>query len=178
MFKNFLRKQIKSVLSEPVDIDITVCDYAKPYITYPKYQHLGDAGMDVRAMLTNVGAAETDKDGQKFVVLKKGTNMLIPTGLKISSMPIGIECQVRARSGNALKYQVHLSNGIGTVDSCYKDEVGIIIENSGKKDFIIRDGDRLAQLVFARYVRANLKFVSNVDTTNNRGGGFGHSGKN
>jgi dUTP pyrophosphatase len=131
----------------------------------PSYETAGSAGMDLKAYLP---------DGQP-VILSPGARAIVPTGLRIE-LPPGFEAQVRARSGLAAKFGISLVNGIGTIDSDYRGEIGVILINLGEQDFTIRDGDRIAQLVIARYVRADLEIAGALADTERGAGGFGSTG--
>ena len=129
----------------------------------PKYETSGAAGMDLRAKLHG------------SVILKPGQRSLIPTGLYIE-LPAGYEAQLRARSGLAAKYGVGLVNGIGTIDSDYRGEIKVCLINWGEEPFAINDGDRIAQMVIAKYERADLVVVEKLTDTIRGKGGFGHTG--
>ncbi|WP_427338706.1 dUTP diphosphatase [Caloranaerobacter sp. DY30410] len=129
----------------------------------PDYKTKGASGIDLFANI--------DKD----VVLKPMERLLIPTGIYLS-IPEGYEGQIRARSGLALKYGIGLANGIGTVDSDYRGEIKVILINFGDKEFVIKPGDRIAQLVFVKYEKAEFKEVEVLDDTERGSGGFGHTG--
>lgn len=129
----------------------------------PDYETDGSAGMDLRAHL------------EAPVVLKPLQRALIPTGLFLS-IPKGFEVQVRARSGLAIKNGISLVNGIGTIDSDYRGEVKIILINLGNEDFTIYNGDRIAQMVLAKYERVEFQVVEDLDETHRGKGGFGHTG--
>lgn len=109
------------------------------------------------------------------VTLLPGQIRLIPSGIAIS-IPSGYEVQVRPRSGLALKHGIGMVNAPGTIDSDYRGEIGIILINWGEAPFVIRMGDRIAQLVFSKVYRAELEPVENLDETSRGDGGFGHSG--
>ena len=132
----------------------------------PAYETAGSAGMDLRAAL---GEGET-------VVLEPGQRKLIPTGLKIALEP-GYEAQVRPRSGLALKHGISAPNSPGTIDSDYRGEVGVILINLGELPFEIKRGDRIAQMVIARYEQAQMIEVEAVDETARGAGGFGSTGR-
>lgn len=132
--------------------------------TLPKYETEGAAGMDISANL--------DKD----IVLMPGERKLIPTGLYVE-IPNGYEIQIRARSGLAIKFGITLVNGIGTIDSDYRGEIKVPIINLGHEDFIIKDKDRIAQMVVARYEKINWVEVSKLEETKRSQGGFGHTGR-
>ncbi len=110
------------------------------------------------------------------VVLKPGETALIPTGFAIA-VPEGYEAQVRPRSGLAFKHQIGILNSPGTIDSDYRGEVRVILTNFGKVDFIVRRGERIAQLVITPYTRAVWEERESLDDTRRGGGGFGHTGR-
>lgn len=130
----------------------------------PAYATPGSAGMDVRAYLP---------DGP--IVLKPMERALIPTGLYMQ-LPQGYECQIRPRSGLAIKHGISLVNTPGTVDSDYRGEIGVIMINLGSEDFTVNDGERICQMVIARYDRVEWEQVERIDETVRGDGGFGHSG--
>jgi dUTP pyrophosphatase len=107
--------------------------------------------------------------------LEPGAIVLVPTGLALA-IPPGYEGQVRARSGLALKHGIAVLNGPGTIDSDYRGPLGIILGNLGKAPFTIRDGDRIAQIVFARVPSAEMVEVTELPPTGRGAGGFGHTG--
>ncbi|MCI6610320.1 MAG: dUTP diphosphatase [Ezakiella sp.] len=129
----------------------------------PEYQTAGSAGIDVRAFI------------KKDIVLKSGERKLIPTGLYFE-IPEGYEIQVRARSGLALKYGISLVNGIGTIDSDYRGELGVILINLGEEDFIIKNGDRIAQIVLSKYETIEFAEFETLSKTDRGESGFGSSG--
>ena len=122
------------------------------------------AGLDLRANLDT------------SITLLPMERRLIPTGLRIA-LPQGYEAQVRPRSGLALKHGITLLNTPGTIDADYRGEIGVILVNLSTEPFTIADGDRIAQLVIARYEQAEWTEVSSLDVTERGEGGFGHSGK-
>ena len=130
----------------------------------PAYETDGSAGMDLRANL------------EMSVVLKPLERKLIPTGLFIE-LPLGVEAQVRPRSGLALKKGITVLNSPGTVDADYRGEVGVILINLSSEDFEITDGERIAQLVIARHERASWEEVDVLSDTTRGEGGFGSTGK-
>jgi len=133
----------------------------------PEYQTEGSAGVDLRANI----------EGKLIVMPKKVYQ--IPTGIFIE-MPLGIEAQIRARSGLALKHGLSLVNGIGTIDPDYRGEIKIILINLLDRPYQLEPGERIAQMVFAEYVKADFSEVTSIEEleTSERGdGGFGHSGK-
>ena len=138
----------------------------KSHHPLPSYKTEGSCGMDLRA---NLEEAKT---------LKPLERAMIPTGL-FFEIPKGIEGQVRARSGLSLKKGITLINGIGTIDSDYRGELGILVVNLSDEAVTIEDGDRIAQMVFMAYEVAHWVQVENLDelSETERGeGGFGHTG--
>lgn len=129
----------------------------------PTYQTQGAAGMDLCA---NINEA---------IIIKKGKIKLIPTGLFIA-LPLGYEAQIRSRSGMTLKHGVVVANGVGTIDCDYRGEIQVILINLGEKDYTIRPGERIAQMVINEYTRAVFEEVEVLDDTDRGEGGFGHSG--
>lgn len=130
----------------------------------PSYQTEGAAGMDVRAWLA---------DGS--ISLKPLERILVQTGLNLQ-IPEGFEIQVRPRSGLAAKQGITLLNAPGTIDSDYRGELKIILVNLSNEVQEIHDGDRIAQLVLAKYETIHWKKSDVLDATNRAGGGFGHTG--
>lgn len=130
----------------------------------PTYETHGAAGMDVRAYLP---------DGP--VTLKPLERALLPTGLYMQ-LPEGYECQIRPRSGLALKYGLTIVNSPGTVDCDYRGEVKIILMNAGSEDFTVNDGERICQMVIKEYTRVTWEPVERLDRTEREDGSFGHSG--
>lgn len=120
--------------------------------------------MDVRAFLP---------EGPR--TLAPGERMLIPTGL-FMQLPSGYECQVRPRSGLALRHGITILNSPGTIDADYRGEVGIIVINLGQEPFTVSDGDRIAQLVIKKYEKIGWEEVERLDRTSREDGGFGHTG--
>ena len=131
----------------------------------PLYMTPHAAGMDLCAAL---------EEGE--VVLGPGQWRLIPTGIAIA-LPEGYEAQVRPRSGLALQHGVTLLNTPGTIDADYRGEVGCIVINLGREPFIIKDGDRIAQLVVHQVCRAELEVVEELPASSRGAGGFGHTGR-
>ena len=130
----------------------------------PEYATEGSAGADLRAYLP---------DGP--VTLKPGERRLIPTGLFVE-LPQGMEAQVRARSGLAIKHGIGLVNGVGTVDSDYRGEWNVPMINWGSEAYTINNGDRIAQVVFSLYIQAEFEAAEKLDETERGSGGFGHTG--
>ena len=132
----------------------------------PAYETHGSAGLDLRAAIP---------DGETLVLKPLG-RALVPTGLKIA-VPQGYEVQVRPRSGLALKFGITCLNSPGTVDSDYRGEVGVILVNLGSEDFVIRRGDRIAQMVVAQHARIVWDVRETLETTIRGEGGFGSTGR-
>ncbi|MGE5457143.1 MAG: dUTP diphosphatase [Methanococcaceae archaeon] len=133
-------------------------------VPLPAYATVGSAGMDVRA------AVEED------LILAKGEIKLVPTNL-MAEIPEGFELQVRPRSGLAIKHGIGLLNSPGTIDSDYRGEIGIIMFNFGQAEFVIKRGDRIAQLVLARVFRAEISELQDLQDTDRGNGGFGSTGR-
>ena len=131
--------------------------------TLPAYETKASAGLDVRANL----------DGP--IVLKPLERTLVKTGLFLE-IPEGFECQVRSRSGLALKKGISVLNAPGTIDADYRGEVGVILINLSNETFVIEDGERIAQLVFASVEQANWVNVKELSSTERGEGGFGSTG--
>ncbi len=129
----------------------------------PSYETEGSAGADLRAYLAEP------------VTLMPGERKLIPTGLFVE-LPPGVEAQVRARSGLSIKHGIGLVNGVGTVDSDYRGEWNVPVINFGDQPYTIHDGDRIAQVVFSSYLKAEFKVSEEIDETERGSGGFGHTG--
>ena len=132
----------------------------------PAYETKNSAGMDLRAYLP---------DGP--VILQPMQRALIPTGLYIE-IPEGYEGQVRPRSGLAIKYGITVLNTPGTIDADYRGELKQILINLSDQPFVINNGDRIAQIVFARCEQAEMVEVEELSETERGVGGFGHTGKN
>ena len=129
----------------------------------PEYATSMSAGFDLRANL------------EESVTLKAGDRMLIGTGLFIALEP-GSEAQVRPRSGLALKKGITVLNAPGTVDADYRGEIGVILYNASKEDFVIEPGERIAQMVIAKYEQITWEQVEVLDETERGSGGYGHTG--
>ena len=132
----------------------------------PAYETGGSAGMDLRAAVPEAAP----------VSLEPGARALVPTGLRIALEP-GFEAQVRPRSGLALKHGLTCLNSPGTIDSDYRGEVGVILINHGQEAFVIRRGERIAQMVIARHEQAAMVEVEALDETARGAGGFGSTGR-
>lgn len=129
----------------------------------PQYATALSAGMDLRANIDTP------------ILLKPMQRKLVPTGLYIA-LPEGFEAQIRPRSGLALKKGITLLNTPGTIDADYRGEIGVIVVNLSEEDFIIEDGERIAQMVIARYEKAEWEEVEVLGETERGDGGFGHTG--
>jgi dUTP pyrophosphatase len=129
----------------------------------PHYATAHSAGMDLRA---NLDAP---------IILAPGERALIPTGLYLE-LPEGTEAQVRPRSGLAFKHGVTVLNSPGTIDADYRGEVGVLLINHGQEPFTVNDGERVAQLVVASYVRVSLAESADLRASERGAGGFGHTG--
>lgn len=130
----------------------------------PGYMTPHSAGMDLYAELL------------EDLVLKPGMRALVPTGIAIA-LPDGYEAQIRPRSGLALRHGIGLVNAPGTIDPDYRGEIGVIVINHGSEPFVIRNGERIAQMVIAPFVRLPLKEVTDLEETERGDGGFGHTGR-
>lgn len=129
----------------------------------PKYETLASAGMDLKANLTGP------------VLLKSLDRAIIKTGLFIE-LPLGFEAQVRPRSGLAIKKGITVLNSPGTIDADYRGEIGVILVNLSSEDFVIENGERIAQLIIAKHERAVWLHVSELSETARGAGGFGSTG--
>ncbi len=129
----------------------------------PNYETEASAGMDVRANIIEP------------IILKSLERALIKTGLFLE-LPVGFECQVRPRSGLALKKGITVLNSPGTIDADYRGEVGVILINLSSEEFIIEDGERIAQLVFAKVEQAKWEQTVLLTETERGAGGFGSTG--
>lgn len=145
-------------------IAITRLSAATNDVPLPAYATDGSAGMDIRA------AVEAD------MTAAPGETVLVPTGFAIA-VPPGYEAQVRPRSGLAIKHGIGILNSPGTIDSDYRGEVRIILSNFGKEPFVIRRGERIAQMVIAPFVRAEWEEQGSLEDTQRGAGGFGHTGR-
>ena len=130
----------------------------------PSYETEGSAGADLRAWLP-----------EGPVTLQPGERRLIPTGLFVE-LPPGIEAQIRARSGLSIKHGITMINGVGTVDSDYRGEWNVPLVNLGQEAYTIQDGDRIAQMILARYEQADFCMTEEINETERGAGGFGSTG--
>ena len=129
----------------------------------PAYATPQSAGMDLRANLSEP------------LTLHPMERRLIPTGLHIA-LPEGYEAQVRPRSGLALKHGLTVLNTPGTIDADYRGEIGVVLINLSQEDFVINDGERIAQMVIAHHEQGDLVVVEELDQTERGEGGYGHTG--
>jgi|SRR6185312_9173724 len=130
----------------------------------PQYATEASAGFDVRANIDSP------------MVLKPLQRLLVPTGLFIE-LPVGAEAQVRPRSGLAFKNGITVLNSPGTIDADYRGEIKVILVNLSQEDFVINDGERIAQVVIAKHEQAEWIEVEQLMETQRGEGGFGHTGK-
>lgn len=129
----------------------------------PEYATPQSAGMDLRAYLSEP------------VTIAPLGRVLIPTGLRMA-LPAGYECQLRPRSGLALKHGITLLNTPGTVDADYRGEIGVILVNLSAEPFVVNNGERICQMVIAPYCQVDIEEVSSLEETERGEGGFGHTG--
>ena len=129
----------------------------------PNYETLASAGMDLRAFIA------------EEITLKPMERAIVKTGLYIA-LPVGTEAQVRPRSGLAAKKGITVLNTPGTIDADYRGEIGVILVNLSQEDFVIKNGDRIAQMVIAKHERASWEEVENLFETERGAGGFGSTG--
>lgn len=136
----------------------------KSHHALPAYSTFEAAGMDVRAYLP-----------KGPVTLRPGDRALIPTGLYMQ-LPEGYECQIRPRSGLSLNYGLSIANSPGTIDADYRGEIGVILINFGREDFVVNDGERICQMVVKRYSHVEWEETDRLDRTRREDGAFGHTG--
>lgn len=129
----------------------------------PEYKTSGSSGVDLTANIDSP------------IIMNPMDRFLVPTGISIE-VPQGYEAQVRGRSGLAINHGISLANGVGTIDSDYRGEVKVILINLGSDSFTINSGDRIAQLVLAKYEKIEFDLVEELDETTRGAGGFGHTG--
>ena len=135
-----------------------------PSVKLPEYKTDGASGMDLLAFI------------EKPISIKSKTSSLIPTGLSVAFSK-NYEIQIRPRSGLAAKYSISILNTPGTIDSDYRGEIKVIIYNHGNTDFIINNGDRIAQMVLSPVIKMELEEANNLPETIRGEGGFGSTGK-
>jgi dUTP pyrophosphatase len=152
-------------MSVPVVVDVRQLPHAEG-LALPAYQSADAAGLDLLAAIPHDAPLD----------LAPGTYAMIPTGLVIA-LPSGFEAQVRPRSGLAAKHGVTVLNSPGTVDADYRGEVNVLLINHGKDTFTIRRGERIAQMVIAPVVQAQLAAATSIAPTARGSGGFGSTGR-
>lgn len=152
-------------MSSSVEIDIRQLPHAEG-LPLPAYQTAFAAGLDLLAAVPE----------NQPMTLAPGKYVLVPTGLTIA-LPEGYEAQIRPRSGLAAKHGVTVLNAPGTVDADYRGEIGVILINHGDAPFVVRRGERLAQMVIAAVVRAELIPAAALPPTDRGSGGFGSTGR-
>lgn len=130
----------------------------------PSYSTKASAGMDLSAFLTD------------DIIMKPLERVLVPTGLFIE-LPVGYEAQIRPRSGLAIKYGITVLNSPGTIDADYRGEIKVILINLSKEDFVIKNGERICQMVITKHEVADWELVEDLSLTERGNGGFGHTGK-
>lgn len=136
----------------------------RPNAILPQCQTKHSAGMDLHTCV------------DKPIVIKPGKWELIPTGIAIA-VPEGYEAQIRPRSGIAIKNGITILNTPGTIDADYRGGINVILINHGQEDFVVNNGDRIAQMIIAKYERATWQEVKSLDKTARGDGGFGSTGK-
>lgn len=146
-------------------IDVEILPHGKG-LPLPTYQTASAAGMDL------VAAVPTDDP----IEIAPGHFALVPTGLRIS-LPQGFEAQVRPRSGLAAKHGITVLNAPGTIDADYRGEIGVLLINHGQSAFVVRRGERIAQIVIAKLTTAELSAVEALDATARGANGFGSTGR-
>ncbi len=135
----------------------------KSHHDLPAYETIASAGMDMRAFI------------QEEITLKPMERTLVPTGLFIE-LPVGYEAQVRPRSGLAFKRGITVLNTPGTIDADYRGEIKVILVNLSKEDFVIQDGERIAQMIVSKHEKVDWVKVEVLDDSERGAGGFGHTG--
>ncbi len=133
-------------------------------IPLPRYMTSHSAGMDLHA------------DLDRETIIHPGERLLVPTGIAIA-LPDGYEAQIRPRSGLALKHGIALVNSPGTIDADYRGEIAVIVINHGSEPFLIKRGERIAQMVVARFSRVEWLESNDLESTARGDGGFGHTGR-
>lgn len=144
-----------------MDVEVKIINQSKHAL--PAYETMGSAGMDMRAHIEDT------------IYLQPFERMAVPTGL-FMELPQGFEAQIRPRSGLSLKTGLSIPNSPGTIDSDYRGEIKVIVANLSNEVVEIKDGDRIAQMVIAKYERAKWTVVTNLDETERGSGGFGSTG--
>jgi dUTP pyrophosphatase len=150
-------------MSERLEVEIAALRVGSIETPLPVYHSEDAAGMDLPAALA------------ESVTLAPGKRALIPTGWSFA-IPAGFEGQVRPRSGLAMKHGITVLNTPGTIDADYRGELKVVLANFGDEDFVVRHGDRIAQLVISPVAKASLRVVTSLDTTIRGDGGYGSTG--
>lgn len=143
-------------------MDIKIVNHSKHQL--PAYETDASAGMDLRAELNEP------------IILKPLERALIPTGLFIE-LPVGYEAQIRPRSGLAYKYGITVLNSPGTIDADYRGEIKIILVNISNSEYVVNDGERIAQMIISKHSSISWNQVDSLEETIRGAGGFGHTGK-
>lgn len=143
-------------------MDIKIVNHSKHQL--PAYETDASAGMDLRAELNEP------------IILKPLERALIPTGLFIQ-LPVGYEAQIRPRSGLAYKYGITVLNSPGTIDADYRGEIKIILVNISNSEYVVNDGERIAQMIISKHSSITWNQVDSLEETIRGAGGFGHTGK-
>jgi dUTP pyrophosphatase len=154
----------RNLMQDNVAVKVTRLDPTSADIPLPAYATEHAAGMDLCAAV------------KEPMTLSPGETALVPTGIAIA-LPPGFEAQVRPRSGLAIKHGIGILNAPGTIDSDYRGEVKVILTNFGKTPFVIRRGERIAQMIVGRCSRVAWEEVPALDETSRGAGGFGHTGR-
>lgn len=142
----------------------------------PSYATDGASGIDIRAYIVDMPNCVTLPDGSKALLLEPNHTYMIPTGLHFE-IPVGMEGQLRPRSGIATKYDIIMPNSVGTIDSDYRGEVKVPMRVVGDKPYLLSNGERVAQLIIAPYIKVDIEVVDKLGSTDRGDGGFGHTGK-
>jgi dUTP pyrophosphatase len=156
---------MKPAMSSPLKIDVQQLPHGEG-LALPAYQSAHSAGLDLLAAVPDDAP----------LTLSPGQYALVPTGLTMA-LPVGFEAQVRPRSGLAAKHGVTVLNAPGTIDADYRGEIGVLLINHGSAPFVIRRGERIAQMVIAPVSRAKFVPATSLTTTERGGGGFGSTGR-
>ena len=135
-----------------------------PNVEIPKYETAGSSGLDIKAFISNQ------------LIIKPRTSMLVPTGISLG-IPSDCEIQIRPRSGIAAKSSISVLNTPGTIDSDYRGEIKIILFNHGIEDFVVNNGDRIAQIVLMPVLKIKFEEVEELKSSSRGFGGFGSTGK-
>ena len=144
-------------------------DWADRDLPLPAYETVGAAGADIRANLAH-------DIRQSGLVLQPMQRVIVPTGIRVE-IPFGFEMQIRPRSGLAVKHGISLPNTPGTIDSDYRGPLGVALINLGAEAYVIRHGDRIAQMIIAPVVQARFEVVEQLSQTARGEGGFGSTGR-